>query len=183
MKRPIMRQNSDKGTDDCLQRLLIAAGGGRRRLGYVVVANVDALLRYYRDSEFRRCFQSAEVVLTADRFSGWLMRCLSGVRVPACSPESLLLRVRTLMRSTDRILWIGDTSSLPEGMGTSDIRCLQWEAGADALANLATCVSFVERQTPFRFCVLAMGSPQCELIAHTLSRRGRAAGLVLCVGS
>jgi hypothetical protein len=178
-----MRTSSDSVTNDCLQHLLSATGGGRWRLEYVIVANVDALLRYYQDSEFRRCFQSAEVVITAGRFSGWLVRWLSGIRAPVCSPESLLRRIRSLMRSTDRILWIGDANSLPREMHAPNVRCLHLEAGADALANVAACVSFVEVQAPFRFCLLAMGSPQRELIAHTLFRRARASGLVLCVGN
>jgi hypothetical protein len=86
------------------------------------------------------------------------------------------------MRSTDRILWIGDASSLPEEMHASNIRCLHLEAGADTLENVAACVSFVEVQAPFRFCVLAMESPLRELIAHTLFSRARTSGLVLCVG-
>ena len=183
MQQPIMRKSSNRVTDDCLQRLLIATGGCNQRLRYVLVANVDILVRYYQDCEFRCCIQSAEVVLTAGRFSGWLVRCLSGIRAPVCSPESLLQRILTVMRSTDRIVWIGDANSLPREMQASNIRCLQLEAGADALANVATCVSFVELQAPFRFCVLSMRSPQRELIAHTLFRRARASGLILCVGN
>jgi hypothetical protein len=44
------------------------------------------------------------------------------------------------------------------------------------------CLQFVEAASPFRFCFLAVGSPQQESIAHMLKTRGVARGLVLCVG-
>lgn len=114
--------------DDCLQRLLVAAGVERQRLAYVLVANLNVRVHYYQDCEFRRCFHSAEVVLTADRFSGWLVCCLSGIRVPVCSPESMLRRIRTVMRSTDRILWIGAAGPLPAALHLCEVRCLHLDA-------------------------------------------------------
>ena len=47
---------------------------------------------------------------------------------------------------------------------------------------LETCVQFIERASPFRFCFLAVGSPQQEQLACLLKNRGRVRGLALCVG-
>src|SRR5580693_1631740 len=45
------------------------------------------------------------------------------------------------------------------------------------------CVRFVEAQSPFRFCFLAVGSPQQEALAALLQARGIARGMALCVGA
>jgi exopolysaccharide biosynthesis WecB/TagA/CpsF family protein len=46
-----------------------------------------------------------------------------------------------------------------------------------------TCLRFIEARSPFRFCVLAVGSPQQEMLARQLKARGVARGLALCVGA
>jgi exopolysaccharide biosynthesis WecB/TagA/CpsF family protein len=45
------------------------------------------------------------------------------------------------------------------------------------------CVREVESLSPFRFCFLAVGSPQQEIVAQELKMRGIARGLALCVGA
>jgi UDP-N-acetyl-D-mannosaminuronic acid transferase (WecB/TagA/CpsF family) len=45
------------------------------------------------------------------------------------------------------------------------------------------CLQFVEAQGPFRFCFLAVGAPQQEVLAHELKTRGIARGLALCIGA
>src|SRR5262249_37659040 len=45
------------------------------------------------------------------------------------------------------------------------------------------CIRFIESQSPFRFCFLAVGCPQQEAVAEALRRRGIARGLALCVGA
>jgi exopolysaccharide biosynthesis WecB/TagA/CpsF family protein len=46
-----------------------------------------------------------------------------------------------------------------------------------------TCLRFIESEGPFRFCFLAVGCPQQEVIAQSLQERGTALGLALCVGA
>jgi UDP-N-acetyl-D-mannosaminuronic acid transferase (WecB/TagA/CpsF family) len=38
---------------------------------------------------------------------------------------------------------------------------------------------FIERASPFRYCLLAVGSPQQEFVAYCLKKRGAARGLAL----
>jgi UDP-N-acetyl-D-mannosaminuronic acid transferase (WecB/TagA/CpsF family) len=45
------------------------------------------------------------------------------------------------------------------------------------------CLQFIESRSPFRFCLIALGSPQQEIIAQALQSRGRARGLALCIGA
>jgi exopolysaccharide biosynthesis WecB/TagA/CpsF family protein len=45
------------------------------------------------------------------------------------------------------------------------------------------CLRDIEAVGPFRFCFLAIGSPQQEIIAQKLKERGIARGLALCIGA
>jgi N-acetylglucosaminyldiphosphoundecaprenol N-acetyl-beta-D-mannosaminyltransferase len=51
------------------------------------------------------------------------------------------------------------------------------------LEAVEECLHFVEQASPFRFCFLAVGSPQQEMLAALLRQRGIARGLALCVGA
>jgi len=50
-------------------------------------------------------------------------------------------------------------------------------------AAVESCLRSIESISPFRFCFLAVGSPQQEIIALKLKQRGIARGLALCVGA
>ena len=46
-----------------------------------------------------------------------------------------------------------------------------------------TCLQQIESLGSFRFCFLAIGSPQQEIIAQKLKERGKVRGLALCIGA
>jgi len=50
-------------------------------------------------------------------------------------------------------------------------------------AAVETALKFVEDASPFRFCFIAVGSPQQEVVANHLKSRGIARGLALCIGA
>jgi len=50
-------------------------------------------------------------------------------------------------------------------------------------AAVEDCLKFIESVSPFRFCFLAVGSPQQETLAQALRARGVAKGLALCIGA
>jgi exopolysaccharide biosynthesis WecB/TagA/CpsF family protein len=50
-------------------------------------------------------------------------------------------------------------------------------------AAVEATLQFIEAQSPFRFCLLAVGCPQQEILARALKVRGKAKGLALCVGA
>ena len=89
---------------------------------------------------------------------------------------------------SDRIVLIGasdlQAQLLATRYGLTDVRHHNPPMGFidDAEATEA-CLRFIESQSPFRFCFLAVGSPQQERIAQRLQARGKASGLVLCVGA
>lgn len=155
----------------------------------MVTPNVDHLLRYYDDLSFRSLYQSAAYVLLDSRVVALAMRVLKGVRFAVCPGSDLTVELlRQVARSTDRVVLIGGSDSQAKAIGArfglADVRHHNPPMGfiGDAEAT-ETCLRFIEAQGPFRFCFLAVGSPQQEVIAQRLQARGKARGLVLCVGA
>jgi exopolysaccharide biosynthesis WecB/TagA/CpsF family protein len=168
-----------------------AAAGefGSNRFGYVVTPNVDHLVRYYEDTAFRSAYHSADFVVLDSRVVALALRIAKGVRLAVCTGSDLTAELlRHVATRTDRIVLIGGTQSqaqqLAQSCGLRDIRHHAPPMGfiADAQATDA-CLAFIESQSPFRFCFLAVGSPQQEIIAERLQQRGKARGLALCVGA
>ena len=50
-------------------------------------------------------------------------------------------------------------------------------------AAVEACLQQIESMGSFRFCFLAIGSPQQEIIAQKLKERGKVRGLALCIGA
>ena len=50
-------------------------------------------------------------------------------------------------------------------------------------ASVEAALNFIEAASPFRFCLLAVGSPRQEMLAHRLAQRNRSSGMALCIGA
>jgi exopolysaccharide biosynthesis WecB/TagA/CpsF family protein len=169
--------------------LAVADRFGNERFGFVVTPNVDHLIRYYEDPEFRGHYRAADYVLMDSRFVARLIRRTKGVNLPICTGSDLTAELfwRVVTRD-DRIVLIGGSAAQAEELAIkyalSDLRHYDPPMGfiGDAQA-VETCLRFIESASPFRFCFLAVGSPQQEALAHALRDRGRARGLALCVGA
>jgi exopolysaccharide biosynthesis WecB/TagA/CpsF family protein len=167
----------------------IATNYGQDRFGYVVTPNVDHLIRYYEDPTFRAQYRAADFILMDSRFAARLVRLLKGVRLPVCTGSDLTAQLLAkVIQPNDRIVMIGGTDEQARQI------CAKY-----GLANLQhhnppmgfikdpgaveDCLKFIESVSPFRFCFLAVGSPQQETIAQALRARGIAKGLALCIGA
>jgi exopolysaccharide biosynthesis WecB/TagA/CpsF family protein len=166
-----------------------AARFGQDRYGYVVTPNVDHLVRYHEDAAFRECYGEAAYVLLDSRVAARLMRVLKGVSVPVCPGSDLTLALLAqVAQPSDRIVFIGgntaDSIAIAARFGLANVRHHNPPMGfiADPGA-VERCLEFIETASPFRFCFLAVGSPQQEALARMLGARGRARGLALCVGA
>jgi exopolysaccharide biosynthesis WecB/TagA/CpsF family protein len=165
-----------------------AASFGTQRYGYVVTPNADHLIRYCEDTSFRASYRSAEFVLLDSRVIALAMR-FRGMRLPVCTGADLTAELLARVASpADRIVVIGGDASLTQELGAAyglpNVHQLNPPMGLinDAAAT-ERCLRFIEAHSPFRFCFLAIGSPQQEMIAQRLKARGKALGLVLCVGA
>ncbi len=173
-----------------LERFLeVAAGYGSDRLGYVVTPNVDHLVRLHEDAEFRAIYAEASYVLLDSRFAARVLRLLRGIRLPICTGSDLTAALlHRVVRSDDRVVLIGSSADqarfLETRFGLRDLRHHNPPMGfiRDAAA-VERCLDFIEANSPFRFCMIAVGTPQGEMLAQRLRQRAAARGLVLCVGA
>jgi len=166
-----------------------AAEFGTSRYAYVVTPNVDHLLRYCEDPCFRALYLSAEYTLLDSRVVALSMRLLRGMRLIVCPGSDLTAALLGGVASpADRVVLIGGSEpqakELAARYSLANVQHHNPPMGfiGDAQATDA-CLRFIEAQSPFRFCFLAVGSPQQEMIAQRLLVRNRTRGLVLCIGA
>jgi exopolysaccharide biosynthesis WecB/TagA/CpsF family protein len=167
----------------------VAKAFGQDRFGFVVTPNVDHLIRCYDDPEFRSHYGAAAYVLMDSRFASRLLRVFRGVKLPVCTGSDLTAALfsRVIMPA-DRVVLIGGTSKqaaiIADRYALRDLHHYNPPMGFIAdTAAVDECLAFIEQHSPFRFCFLAVGSPQQESLAHKLQRRGKARGLALCIGA
>jgi exopolysaccharide biosynthesis WecB/TagA/CpsF family protein len=169
--------------------LIVAAGYGQERFGYVVTPNVDHLIRYYEDANFRAQYRAADFILMDSRFAARLVRLLKGVRLPVCTGADLTANLlANVVQPNDPIVMVGGSEvqaqQLASIYGLKNLRHHNPPMGfIDDPAAVEECLKFVEDASPFRFCFLAVGCPQQETVAQALRARGKAKGLALCIGA
>jgi exopolysaccharide biosynthesis WecB/TagA/CpsF family protein len=167
----------------------VAASFGQERFGFVVTPNVDHLVRFYEDAIFREHYRNADYVLLDSRFAARLLRLVKGVKLRVCTGSDLTAALFSrVVTSSDRVVLVGGTpeqaATIQLLYGLKNVRHHNPPMGfADDPHAVEKCVRFIEDQSPFRFCFLAVGSPQQEALAALLRVRGVARGLALCVGA
>lgn len=167
----------------------VAADFGRDRFGFVVTPNVDHVIRFRDEPSFRALYADAAYVLLDSRFLSYVFRIVKGIRIRVCPGSDLTARLfERVIASTDKIVLIGGSdaqaASLVERYGLSDLHHYNPPMGfVRNPEQLEHCLRYVETCSPFRFCFLAVGSPQQEVLAERLKARGIARGLAFCVGA
>lgn len=169
--------------------LRLAAGFSPSRHRYVVTPNVDHLIRLHDDPIFRTLYASAGYVLLDSRVLATLVKLTKGLDLPVCAGSDLTARLfETVIQPDDPIVLIGGDAAQVEILrrryGLIHLAHHQPPMGLiHDKAAVETCLQFVEAHSPFRFCLLAVGSPQQEALAWMLQQRDIARGLTLCVGA
>jgi exopolysaccharide biosynthesis WecB/TagA/CpsF family protein len=174
---------------DLAGALQVVAGFGTERYGYLVTPNVDHIIRHYDDHGFRALYAQATYVLLDSRFLAHTVGLVKRQAFKVCLGSDLTTgMLSTVIKPFDVAVLVGGT---PEQAQT-----LRERFGLKALVHInppmnfirdpaavESCLCAIEAASPFRFCFLAIGSPQQEIIAQKLKERGRARGLALCVGA
>lgn len=173
-----------------LGMFLAEAGSfGVDRYGYVVTPNVDHMIRFHESASFRALYAQATYVLLDSRIAALLFRLVHGVRVPVCTGSDLTAALLTdVIAPSDRVVLIGGSEEqvqrLERQFGLQDLRHHNPPMGfIDDARAVERCLEFIEAASPFRFCLIAVGSPRQEMVAQRLAERGRARGLALCIGA
>ena len=167
----------------------VAADFGSENFAYVVTPNVDHLIRFCDDPSFRALYATAGFILNDSRILSRLVSAFKGIRLPVCTGSDLTERLFSkIVKPTDRLLLIGSNAAqaktLMHRYGLTSLRHFEPPMGFihDGQA-VETCLQYIEAQSPFRFCFLAIGCPQQEIIANKLRERGVARGLTFCIGA
>ena len=167
----------------------LAANFGSDKFGYVVTPNVDHLIRLHDEPLFRALYSEAAYVLLDSRFLSFLFALTQGVRPKVCTGSDLTAQLfEGVIKPDDPVVLIGaepeQAAALVARYGVRCMRHFNPPMGFihDASA-IEDCLEFIESQGAFRFCLLAVGAPQQEVLAQRLKARGRARGLALCVGA
>ena len=169
--------------------LPIAEAFPATKYGYVVTPNVDHLIRLQDDPTFRQHYAGAAFVLLDSRFAARVLQMQKRLRLRVCTGADLTAALFSRSaRPQDRIVLIGGSDSqaamLSKRYGLSGLVHHNPPMGFihDPVA-VEACLRFIEAHSPFRFCFLAVGSPQQEALAHALLTRNHARGLALCIGA
>lgn len=174
---------------DLKDALKAVARFGSDRYGYVVTPNVDHIIRHYQDLQFRTLYAQADFVLLDSRFFARLVRIVKRQVLRVCLGSDLTAAVFDwALKPSDVVVLVGGTAA--------QARILRERFALVALHHVEppmnfirdpsaveACLRGIEAVGPFRFCFLAIGSPQQEIIAQKLKERGVARGLALCVGT
>lgn len=167
----------------------VVRGYGANRYGYVVTPNVDHMIRFHESAAFRALYAGADYVLLDSRIAARFFRLVHGVRAPVCTGSDLTAALlERVIAPTDRIVLIGGSQGqaalLKAKFGLQDLWHHNPPMGfIDDPQAVEACLQFVEAASPFRFCLIAVGSPRQEIIAQRLGERDRARGLSLCIGA
>jgi exopolysaccharide biosynthesis WecB/TagA/CpsF family protein len=166
----------------------LAAHYGQSSFGYVVTPNVDHVIRYCDDAEFRQLYAHAAYVLLDSRLLARILWLTRGMKPPVCPGSDLTARLVPLIAPRDPVVLIGGSAQqaqrLAEFYRIQGLRHYNPPMGfiRDPEAVEQT-LRFVEAHSPFRFCFLAVGAPQQEMLAYALKQRGLARGLAFCFGA
>ena len=167
----------------------VAAAFRADRYAFVITPNVDHLIRYCEDASYRELFDAADFVLLDSRFLAHLMYMVKRVRARVCPGSDLTAELfNKVIAPTDGVVLIGGSveqaQQLASTYGLKDLRHHNPPMGfIHDPSAVEACLKFIESNSPFRFCFLAVGCPQQEILATALKARGRARGLAFCVGA
>lgn len=156
---------------------------------YVVTPNSDHLVRIERaGGAVRQAYLDAGLCLNDSRIVGLVAR-LRRLGIPTVPGADL---VRSLFHApsfdpTWPILLVGGERALFDGLMRKYnlTNAHHYDAPMGLLYDrekFDATLNAIEA-TPARFILLAVGSPQQELLAHALAERGKAKGIGLCIGA
>jgi exopolysaccharide biosynthesis WecB/TagA/CpsF family protein len=171
------------------EALRLVATYGSDRFGYVVTPNVDHVIRHYQDRQFRDLYAQASYVLLDSRFLANTVGLVKRQVLRVCLGSDLTSAVLDkVVKPLDVVVLVGGSAEqagvLRQRYGLASLRHIDPPMNfiRDPLA-VEACLREIEAIGAFRFCFLAIGSPQQEIIAQQLKVRGKARGLALCVGA
>ena len=156
---------------------------------YVVTPNVDHVVRLQRSrSDLWPVYRGAWMTLCDSQVLARMASWTSRLSIPVLPGSDLTARMfEEVIEPHDRVTIIGgqrhDVDALGQRYGLHDICHFDPPRGfIHNATDIAQAVQFVA-QARGRYVLLAVGSPQQEILAHRIARAGGAIGIGLCVGA
>ena len=174
---------------DLTEAMQLVSGFGVDRFGYVVTPNVDHIIRHSQDVAFRAMYSHAAYAFLDSRFLANLLGTFKPQRIRVCLGSDLTGAIlRCVIKTDDVAILVGGCPEQAEELRQKFKlnSLLHIEPPMNLINNeqaVEECLRAIEAASPFRFCFLAIGSPQQEIVAFKLKERGKARGLALCVGA
>ena len=169
-----------------VKRVLRAARSGSR-YGYIVTPNVDHIIRVDREPGLRALYDAAELCVCDSRILRLLAR-LRGVRLPLVPGSDLAAALLAeLVEPSDRIALIGGSARSFDRLRSSypDVTFVHYQAPMGLRSNpeaRRSAAAFIAGEHA-RFTLIAVGSPQQEMIANEVHAFPEATGKALCIGA
>lgn len=158
------------------------------RLAYVVTPNVDHMVRLERlPANLRAAYGEADLCLCDSRVLSRLAR-LCGIDLPVVAGSDLVAALfGSILRPGDSVCLIGGTAAQADILRARvpDIAIVHHEPPMGLLGDPAgrAAAIAVAAAARARLTLLAVGSPQQELLAWEMRRSGQARGTALCIGA
>lgn len=173
----------DTVVDWCLQR------AATNRFASLVTPNADHVVRIAETGgRLAQAYANASLCVNDSRVIELAAR-LMGVALPAVPGADVVKALfdRPSFCRDRSMLVVGGDEPMAQVLrarhGLSDLRQIRPPMGLAADAGARRAVVERIEADPSDVVFLAVGSPQQELIAETLRRRGRSVSLVLCIGA
>lgn len=166
----------------------LAARTDASAFAYVVTPNVDHIVRLAdATADVRQTYRDAELCLCDSRVLARLAK-FAGTKLPVVPGSDLVATLfARILQPGDRVCVIG---AAPEDIVTladkySAITLLHHNPPMGLRNDSAARAAAVDfaLATNARFTLLAVGSPQQELLAWEMRERGAASGTALCIGA
>jgi exopolysaccharide biosynthesis WecB/TagA/CpsF family protein len=156
---------------------------------YIVTPNVDHVVRLHShepEPALWQSYEDASLRLCDSRILQGLAR-LSGLRLPLVTGSDLTARILERASRFRGVAVIGGDEKLPDQLAKR-YAAHSWYFNMPPMGVRTDrkaqedVLDFVEG-CPADLFLVAIGSPQSELICGELHRRGRASGMALCIGA
>jgi exopolysaccharide biosynthesis WecB/TagA/CpsF family protein len=166
----------------------IAKRNPNARFGYLVTPNVDHIVRLEKAAPaIRAAYEKAEICVCDSRVVSRLAK-FAGVRLTVVPGSDLVREIMTRMIETgDRICLIGGSPETADKLAAQhpEIVVLQHSPPMGLLRDKearARAIDFAA-EARARIILLAVGSPQQEVLACEMHEDGRTTGFGLCIGA
>lgn len=158
---------------------------------YVVTPNVDHMVKLNSTHPFVNFFSAAydgAALRVCDSRVLSLLARFRGVRLPIVPGSDLTaMLVKHAVQSGDVVSIIGGDEAVLERLRNrkphvhfvQHVPPMGLARNAPAMLAAARFIA----DNPARFCFLAVGAPQQEILAHLVAQEGRSTGLGLCIGA